>query len=166
MLRRQLRLGTSAPVFPWNEVSRYSRVVSVAAIREGNSEPKLAASNQRSTCGNLIWLSATLFSSTLSRQSLLQALLLARLQVVGVTLHFLNDVFRLNLALEPTQGILPTTHPLAVELLPNRSPSNGKLRSQRIDFLLCRNSLKAAGAILPDISCSPEALLSASLSAI
>jgi hypothetical protein len=106
MLRRQLRLGTSAPVFPWNEVSRYSRVVSVAAIREGNSEPKLAASNQRSTCGNLIWLSATLFSSTLSRQSLLQALLLTRLQVVGVTLHFLNYVFRLNLALEPTQSIL------------------------------------------------------------
>src|SRR5439155_8736819 len=47
-----------------------------------------------------------LFSSTLSRQSLLHALLLARLQVVGVTLHFLNYVFRLNLALEPTQGIL------------------------------------------------------------
>ena len=30
----------------------------------------------------------------------------ARLQVVGVTLHFLNDVFRLNLALEAAQGVL------------------------------------------------------------
>src|SRR5207245_7725523 len=55
-------------------------------------------------CGNLIWLSTNLFSGTLSRQSLLQSPLLARLQVVRMTLHFLNDVFRLNLALEPTQG--------------------------------------------------------------
>jgi len=55
---------------------------------------------------NLIWPSANLFSGTLSRQSLLLSPLLARLQVVGMTLHFLNDVFRLNLALEPTQGIL------------------------------------------------------------
>src|SRR6266851_368660 len=53
-----------------------------------------------------IVLSTNLFSSTLSRQSLFHALLLARLQVEGVTLHFLNYVFRLNLALEPTQGIL------------------------------------------------------------
>jgi len=30
----------------------------------------------------------------------------ARFQAKGVTLHFLNDVFHLNLAFEPTQGIL------------------------------------------------------------
>ena len=57
------------------------------------------------TC-NLIGLSAILFSGTLSRQSLLHSALRARLQVEGVTLHFFNDVFRLNLALEPTKGIL------------------------------------------------------------
>src|ERR1700730_1459443 len=57
-------------------------------------------------CCNLIRLSADLFSGTLSRQSLLQSALLPWLQVVGVTLYFLNDVFRLNLALEPTEGIL------------------------------------------------------------
>src|SRR6266446_8672751 len=57
-------------------------------------------------CRNLIWLSANLFSGALSRQSLLHPTLLARLQVVGVTLHFLNDFFRLNFALEPTQGVL------------------------------------------------------------
>src|SRR5262249_41640436 len=57
-------------------------------------------------CYNLIRLSANLFPGTLSRQSLLQSPPLARLQVVGVTLHFLNDVFGLNLALEATQGIL------------------------------------------------------------
>ena len=52
----------------------------------------------------VIRLSAILFSGTLSRQSLLQSALLARLQVVGVTPHFLNDVFRLNLALESAEG--------------------------------------------------------------
>ena len=40
--------------------------------------------------GDLIWFSANLFLSTLSRQSLLQALFLARFQVVGVTLHILK----------------------------------------------------------------------------
>jgi len=49
---------------------------------------------------------AVLLSGTLSRQSLLYSTLRARLQVEGVTLHFFNDVFRLNLALEPPQGIL------------------------------------------------------------
>src|SRR6266436_8163600 len=55
---------------------------------------------------SLIRLSASLFSGTLSRHSLLQSALLARLQVVGVTPHFLNDVFRLSLAFEPTKGVL------------------------------------------------------------
>src|ERR1022692_1407410 len=44
--------------------------------------------------------------STLSRQSLLHSALLARLQVEGVTLHFSDDVFRLNLALETPEGVL------------------------------------------------------------
>jgi hypothetical protein len=57
-----------------------------------------------SSGGNLIWLSANLLAS--SRQGFLHSTLRARLQVEGVTLHFLNDVFRLNLALEPAQGIL------------------------------------------------------------
>src|SRR2546428_4872261 len=69
-----------------------------------NGRPLLGSSGPN--CCNLIRLSANLFSGTLSRQSLLQSALIARLQVVGVTLHFLNDVFRLNLALEPTKGIL------------------------------------------------------------
>jgi len=47
-------------------------------------------------CGNLIWLPANLFSGTLSRQGLLQSPLLARLQAVGVSLHFLDDVFRMK----------------------------------------------------------------------
>jgi hypothetical protein len=59
-----------------------------------------------SFCGKLLVLFANLFSGTLARQSFFHPALLARLQVVGVTLHFLNDVFRLNLALKATQGIL------------------------------------------------------------
>jgi hypothetical protein len=53
-----------------------------------------------------VWLSAHLFSGTLSRQSLLHSASLARLQVVGVTLYFSNDVFRLNLALEAAEGVV------------------------------------------------------------
>jgi hypothetical protein len=55
---------------------------------------------------NLILLFANLFSGTLSRQSLLYSKLLARLKVVGMTLHFLDDVFRLNLALKSAKGVL------------------------------------------------------------
>jgi hypothetical protein len=54
----------------------------------------------------LIRLFATLFSSTLSRQGFLYALLLARLQVKGVTPDLLDDVFLLYLALEATKGLL------------------------------------------------------------
>ncbi len=49
---------------------------------------------------------ANLLSSTLSRQGLLHPALRARLQVEGVALHFLNDVFRLNLTLESTKSVL------------------------------------------------------------
>jgi hypothetical protein len=55
---------------------------------------------------NSIRLFAKLFSGTLSRQSLLDALLLARLQVEGVTFDLLDDVFLLHLAFEPTKGVL------------------------------------------------------------
>jgi hypothetical protein len=57
-------------------------------------------------CWRLILLFAILFTRTLARQSLFHSALLAWFQVVGVTLHFLDNVFRLNLALESTQGVL------------------------------------------------------------
>src|SRR5215510_15709347 len=53
-----------------------------------------------------VLLPTNLLSGTLLRQSLFESALSARFQIVGVTPHFLDDVFRLNLALEPTQGIL------------------------------------------------------------
>jgi hypothetical protein len=45
-------------------------------------------------------------SSTLSRQGFLHALLLARLQIEGVTLDLLDNVFLLHFAFEATKGIL------------------------------------------------------------
>src|SRR5262249_41772125 len=66
--------------------------------------------HQANTLNILIRLSATLFSSTLSRQSLLHSPPLAGLQVIGVALYVPNDVLRLNLALEvseqPTAALL------------------------------------------------------------
>jgi len=53
---------------------------------------------------NLIRFFANLLSSTLSRQGLLHPTLCARFQIEGVALHFLNDVFGLNLALESTES--------------------------------------------------------------
>jgi hypothetical protein len=47
-----------------------------------------------------------LFAGALSRQGLLHSTLRAGLEVEGMALHFLNNVFRLNLALEPPQGTL------------------------------------------------------------
>src|ERR1700678_1577183 len=86
---------------------------------------------------NLIPVFANLFSGTLLRQSLLHPASLARIQIVGATLYVFDDVFRLNLALEPPQGIL-----------------------QRLAFLqsnFCHNLLKpakTAGILLPVVRAS------------
>src|SRR5579863_8398405 len=56
-------------------------------------------------CWNSIRLFANLFPGALSCQSLLDSALFARLQVEGVPLHVLNDVFGLNLALKPTKSV-------------------------------------------------------------
>ena len=53
----------------------------------------------------LILLFTSLFSIPLARQSCLDAALLAGLQVVGVTFHFLDDVLLLYLPLESTERI-------------------------------------------------------------
>jgi hypothetical protein len=78
----------------------------------GESSPKMrqreraTASSSGPTLYYLILLFASFFAATLARQSFFHALLLARLEVVGVTLHFLDDVFLLNLALETAKSIL------------------------------------------------------------
>ena len=52
---------------------------------------------------NLFRFFANLPPSALSRQGLFDSALCAGLEVEGVALHFLNDVFRLNLTLETTE---------------------------------------------------------------
>ena len=52
-----------------------------------------------------ILLFASLLTISLARQRCLDTLLFARLQIIGVTLDFLDDVLRLNLSLEPAQRI-------------------------------------------------------------
>ena len=54
----------------------------------------------------LVLLFTSLLAITLAGQSCLDALLLAGLQVVGVSLDLLNDIFLLHLALETAERIL------------------------------------------------------------
>src|SRR5215472_10272579 len=49
---------------------------------------------------------ASFLSAAFARQGLLDTLFLAGLQVKGVALYLLNNVFLLHLALEPAQGVL------------------------------------------------------------
>jgi hypothetical protein len=53
----------------------------------------------------LIPLFARFFSIAFPRQSLFQAALLARLQIEGMPLDFLDNVFLLDFAFEPAQGV-------------------------------------------------------------
>ncbi len=53
----------------------------------------------------LILLFSCFLTIPLARQCFFYSTALARFQVKGVTLHFLNDVFLLNLALKPAQCI-------------------------------------------------------------
>src|SRR5688572_8014717 len=48
---------------------------------------------------------ANFLAASFAGQRLLNTLLLARLLIEGVFLHFLDDVFLLDLALKPTQSI-------------------------------------------------------------
>jgi hypothetical protein len=65
---------------------------------------KAAARNGGPTI--LVLLLASLFTAALTSESFFYALLLAWLQIEGMTFHFLDDVFCLNLALKAAEGIL------------------------------------------------------------
>ena len=75
-------------------------------LRGGVSSKKGRRTRQRPLGLRSVLLFAYFFSGTLAGQGLLHPAFLAWLQIVGVTLHFLNDVFGLNLALETAQGVL------------------------------------------------------------
>src|SRR5260370_27025394 len=98
----------------WRSSQNHSDLGRARTLQRTNAsghEKKTVRRNRRPLLGsngswcNSIWLSALLFSGTLSRQGLLGSALRARLQVIGVALHFSDDVFRLNLALEATEGV-------------------------------------------------------------
>jgi len=72
----------------------------------------------------LFGLFANLLLCPLASQSLLYAELGAWLQIVGMTLDFLNDVFRLNFALEATQGALNGLAFLQSDFCQTKSPPN------------------------------------------
>jgi len=58
------------------------------------------------TIKELLLLFASLLAIPLARQCCFYATLLARFEVVGMTLHFLDDVFLLYLPLKPAQRVL------------------------------------------------------------
>ena len=64
--------------------------------REPSEQPKSRIVSQ------LVLLFTSLLAIPLARQSGLDATLFTGLEVVGVTFYFLDDVFLLNLTLEPT----------------------------------------------------------------
>ena len=55
--------------------------------------------------GSLLFF-ASLFPAAFASERFFHSLLLARLQVKGMTFHFLDNVFLLYLPLETTQGVL------------------------------------------------------------
>jgi len=66
---------------------------------------RAAAREQRPRLGVSGLFATDFLAGTLACQGLFHARFLARLQVIGVTLHFPNDVFLLDLAFEAAQGI-------------------------------------------------------------
>ena len=86
--------------------------------------------------GELIRFSAVLLSGSLPRQSVFHATLRSRLQVERSDASLPDDVFRLNLALESTQGALDTLT-LMHELLQNEHPKSSLVGYVRT-YSICR----------------------------
>src|ERR1039458_7543059 len=90
------------------DISRGTARASLKSLRLSlflpvNADIPLLGSSD-SPCCNLIRIFTNLLSGTLLRQSLFDPASLARLQIVGVALHVLNNVFRHNLALEAPES--------------------------------------------------------------
>ena len=61
---------------------------------------------ERRPSRELVLLFTSFFPAALARQRFFHALLFARLEVEGMTLHFLDNVLLLDLTLEAAQGVL------------------------------------------------------------
>lgn len=89
----------------------------------------------------LVLLFASLLAIPLARQCCLDAALLTGLQVVGVTLHFLDDVLLLYLPLEPAQRIFERLAFLYANLCQRVPPPNLLVSSFMIlEFSLFRST--------------------------
>jgi hypothetical protein len=84
---------------------------------------------------------------------LLDSTLRARLQVEGVALHFLNDVFRLNLALEATESIVYGLTLLQPNFCQSHHPPT---RSQPDTFQITPFVARSAEPIVKSHPISPE----------
>jgi hypothetical protein len=73
---------------------------------------------------NLVLLFTSLFTIPLTCQCCFDTTLLARLQVVGVTFYFLDDVFLLYLAFKPAQCVLKRFAFLQANLGQKKTPPN------------------------------------------
>ncbi len=72
----------------------------------------------------LVLLFTSLFAIPLARQRFFYAAFFAGFQVVGVTLHFLDNVLLLNLALKPAQCIFKRFAFLYANLCQEQTPPN------------------------------------------
>ena len=75
-------------------------------ISNENEQKEGAAAREGGGPDVLVLLLACLFTAAFPRQRFLDALFLAGLQVEGVTLNLLDNIFLLHLTLEATQRIL------------------------------------------------------------
>src|SRR5580704_8287487 len=78
---------------------------SANSVRTGLRLTRKWATTWRGSPLNLVLFFSRFLAAALARQSFFYALLLARLQVKGVTLDLLDNVFLLHFALEATQRI-------------------------------------------------------------
>jgi len=77
-----------------------TRAVEEAAASNKERRPSLVSGTA------LVLFLADLLAVPFASKRFFHALLLARLQIERMTLYFLDDVFRLHLALKPPQGVL------------------------------------------------------------
>jgi hypothetical protein len=101
--------GTSPKVRP----ATRTRVVTTVRLRarpDEGSQPGIGKTKGRLRNGGpdreLVLLFTCFLAAALARQRLFDTLFFARLEVEGMTLHFLDDVLLLDFSLETPQGVL------------------------------------------------------------
>ena len=81
-----------------------------------------------------VTIPAVLLFRSLTRQGLLHPTLLSRLEVIRVSLHFPDDLFRLNLAFEPSQCIVQRLAFLQTHFCQIGSSSRAKVNQPQLQL--------------------------------